>query len=436
MLGISERYPPLHLRCPPMPAGRPSRFRDLLSLQAVQGGGGVPVRAPQFVTRLVMLVAVPLLAALAAAAALIPLASARAAGSAGQPMSWGDPARGGPSCTTANCWTVPQPAGGPVADSAAVVSVDAENNFNLETLADGTVWAWGQGNSGQLGDGSTQSSAVPAQVQDLANVTMTGGGNSDAIALESDGTVWTWGLNNGGQLGDGQVGGHRDVPGMVSLPGAACAVDAGASRDYALLCNGTVWAWGQGALGGAAGPQASPVQVRRLAGVTEIASGNQFGYAEEANGTWWSWGYNRYGQLCDGTTSNRNAPGKVPALAGATEVSAGGNLQTDGHILALLPGGTAKACGDNADGQLGNGQAGGFSATPVTVAGLSGVTAVAAGGYHSMALDGMGNVWCWGGNDQGQVGNGTTADVDTPVEVLRGAAGMSAGSMHSLALTG
>jgi len=376
----------------------------------------------------------PLVAALMPALILV-ASSSPAQAAAGQPWSWGNPEKGGPVCHPAGCWTSPQPAWSPSVH-LTVTTVDAENNFNLAIMPGGTVEAWGQNRYGQLGDGTTQNTkSNPVQVTRLTGVTMTGGGNSDAIALESDGTVWTWGLNNGGQLGDGTSGGYRTVPGHVTLPGPACAVDAGASHDYALLCDGTVWAWGSGAHGdlgqGNTTQHDSPVQIRGLANVTAIASGNLFGLAKDSGGSWYGWGYDAYGQLCNGTTAKAVlTPQPVPSLSGVTEVSAGGNLNTDGHILALLPDGTVEACGANASGQLGDGSTT-KARRPARVANLTGITAIAAGGYHSLALDSSGNVWAWGGNDYGQVGNGATTDVLKPVEVLPGAGVISAGSLHS-----
>jgi len=349
-----------------------------------------------------------------------------------QPMSWGAPSKGGPACGGADCSQVPQPAGPPGA-----VSVDGENNFNLAVMGDGTVMAWGTGTSGQLGDGTAKSSAAPVQVQGLANVTQTAGGNSDAAALEGNGSVWTWGNNADGQLGIGSTN-HSTVPVQVGLPGPACAVNAGGDHDYALLCDGTVWAWGSGLDGqlgdGSTANQLTPVQVPGLPGVTAITSGNLFGLAQTSLGTVYGWGSGRFGQLCDGSTRNVRTPVLIPSLAGAAEVSAGGNIPRDGHTLALTAAGTVEACGDNADGQLGDGTPGGFSTSPQPVSGLSGVTSVSAGGAHSMALDAAGEVWAWGANEQGQVGDGSTADSDVPVPVLSGVTAISAGSMHSLAL--
>jgi hypothetical protein len=116
-----------------------------------------------------------------------------------------------------------------------------------------------------------------------------------------------------------------------------------------------------------------------------------------------------------------------------TRIDQGGNLTNDGHELALDATGAVWAWGDNARGQLGIGTQVN-SNIPVVVTGLpTGMVAARVGGEHSLALDSAGNVWAWGANQYGQVGNGTTANVLLPVEVLSGITQISAGSFHSLA---
>lgn len=357
-------------------------------------------------------------------------------------MVWGDSVRGGPSCPVPGCWETPQPVG-----VQGVTSVDAENTFNMEIGPGGTVWTFGQGKDGQLGDGSTASSRNPVQVTGLANIVQTDGGDSFAIALDSSGNVWTWGLNEHGMLGDGTTT-NSDVPVEVtSLPGPACAVAAGGAHAYALLCPddaadpGTVWAWGsnQGyALGDgiSTGNELMPIGIPGLTGITSIASGDMYGFAETPDGTVSAWGYNRFGMLCDGSTRAARVPTAVPLLDGVSQISGGGNFSTDGLTLALTTAGTVEACGDNADGELGNGTTAN-SDVPVPVTGPAGITDIAAGGAFGMAEDGSGDVYTWGANEDGQVGNGTTTDALTPVLVLSGAAsdGISAGSLHAMALS-
>lgn len=368
----------------------------------------------------------------APAAAFILLASAspgaHAAAAIGQPYQWGGHTG----------WPSDSPVvGGP----AGAAVVNAQNTFSMAIMPSGVVMAWGSGTDGDLGDGSTASSQQPVQVAGLSGITQVDGGDSDAIALQaSTGEVFDWGNNDQGQLGQGTSGGYDATPQQVSLPGPACAVAGGGFKLSAMMCDGTVYDWGDGwhgQLGDGSGTSSDvPVKVTGLSGITSVTAGNLFSLAENAAGQVWFWGFNGYGQSCDGGTSDQDSPQAIPALQDATQISAGGNEPVNGHLLALMPSGAVLACGQNADGQLGDGATvTSPAAMPVTVTGLPpNVTQVSAGGLSSMALSAAGGVWDWGGNSSGQVGDGSTSDALQPVKVLSGAIQVSAGSMHDLAL--
>jgi alpha-tubulin suppressor-like RCC1 family protein len=144
-----------------------------------------------------------------------------------------------------------------------------------------------------------------------------------------------------------------------------------------------------------------------------------------------AWGFNKDGELGNGTeTEQSTVPVAVSELSGVTAVAGGAR-----HSLALLGNGTVMAWGANGSGQLGNGSITG-SDVPVAVSGLSGVVAIAAGADYSLALLGNGTVMAWGANGSGQLGNGTTTGSDVPVAVsgLSEVTAISGGSEHSLAL--
>ncbi|MGH4022261.1 MAG: RCC1 domain-containing protein [Pseudonocardiaceae bacterium] len=134
--------------------------------------------------------------------------------------------------------------------------------------------------------------------------------------------------------------------------------------------------------------------------------------AAVAPGTLLAWGRNSSGQLGDGTTTDRALPTPVPNLTGVTALAEG-----SGHTLAVLSNGTVRAWGDNGNGELGDGTKTGRS-TPAPVPGLAGVVAVAAGSAHSLALLADGRLFTWGRNSQGQLGIGSSGgDQLTPVQV-------------------
>ena len=270
-------------------------------------------------------------------------------------------------------------------------------------------------------------------------------GAEHMLALKSDGTVvarattstggsaTARGYNGEGQLGDGTVTSRAGF-GDIRVGNDVVQVAAGSGHGLALRSDGTVWAWGfngAGELGdGTRTSRSTPVRVTGLSGVTQVAACGYFSVALRSDGTVWACGDNRGGQLGRGTTSNHEVtPARVRGLARVTKISAGGSF-----VLALRSDGTVRAWGDNQRCQLGNGTTA-SSPVPVTVPGLSRVTGISAGYDSSMATRASGisaitSVWTWGGNDVGQLGDGTLTSRSNPVRVSGlpvSIAGISAG---------
>jgi len=270
--------------------------------------------------------------------------------------------------------------------------------------------------------------SIPSSAQTIA------GGQTHSLALKNDGTVWAWGANGYGQLGDG-TNTNNKLPVQVSSLTNIIAVAAGIDHSLALKSDGTVWAWGYnyfGQLGnGTYTNSNTPVQVSSLTNIIAVAAGYQHSLALKSDGTVWTWGNNSSGQLGNGTNiSKSNTPVQVSSLTGITAIAGGGS-----HSLALKSDGTVWAWGANNSGQLGNGN-NTNSNTPVQVSSLTGITAIAGGGSHTLALKNDGTVWTWGNNNSGQLGNGNNTNSNTPVQVssLTGIIAIAAGSSHSLAL--
>ena len=180
----------------------------------------------------------------------------------------------------------------------------------------GTVWAWGYGGDGLLGNGSSVlTSPVPVMVTGLSDVIDVASGGQAGYAVKSDGTLWAWGHNVSGALGNGTTT-DSYVPVQVSGLTQVTAV-AGSTEGYALKSDGTVWGWGPGvygALGTASAGSTTPVQIAGLSGVTAIDGGIYAGYALKFDGTVWAWGLNGHGALGDGTTTNSPTPVQVRGL--------------------------------------------------------------------------------------------------------------------------
>jgi len=322
---------------------------------------------------------------------------------------------------------------------SGVSAVSAGGRHSLALLSGGTAMAWGDDEFGQLGNGSSETiSSVPVAVSGLSGVTAISAGENHSLALLSNGTVMAWGENESGQLGNGSFK-ESDVPVAVKGLTGVSAISAGGNHSLALLKTGTVMAWGDnesGELGNATVKNSDvPVAVKGgLSGVSAISAGGAHSLALLKTGTVMAWGNNESGQLGQGEQEEEppfsNVPVAVPGLTGVSGISAGAS-----YSLALLSGGTVKAWGAGAFGQLGNG-ATVEELAPVAVSGLSGVTSVSAGGDHSVALLSNGTAMAWGGNERGMLGDGMTgglSDVPVAVSGLTGVKGISAGGMHTLA---
>lgn len=346
-----------------------------------------------------------------------------------------------------------------------VIAVAGDHIHSLALKSDGTVWAWGANDTGQLGDGTTtlqRNTPVqvrgPGGVRYLTNVVAIAAGIRHSLALKSDGTVWNWGLNTYGGLGDGTTTDSNTPVQVKGLGGVGyltgvVAIAAGAGHGLALKSDGTVWAWGwnlRGQLGdGTTANRTTPIQVQGsggvgfLTGIVAVATAGQHSLALKSDGTVWAWGWNWAGQLGDGTTTNRATPVQVSALTGMRAVGAGGD-----HSLGVKSDGTLWAWGRNDMNQLGDGTTVDRT-TPVQVTGpggvgyLAGIESASGGAFHSLALMSDGTVWAWGRNVEGQLGNGTNTDESTPVQVhgsgrvgyLTKVRFVAAGYQHNLALT-
>ncbi|GII34365.1 RCC1 domain-containing protein [Planotetraspora mira] len=339
--------------------------------------------------------------------------------------------------------------------AANVTAVSAGGQHSLALLDNGTVQAWGNNDSGELGDGTSEDHPIPGVVTGLLSVRSISAGGSFSLARLSNGTVQAWGDNAIGQLGNGVVSPAVFLPAPVTGLTGVVAIAAGGTHGLALLSNGTVRAWGDNSSGqlgnGITGgnspvpvPVVGPGGVGVLSNVKAIAAGNDFSMALLNDGTVRAWGINTSGQLAQPAPILSNSvpvpvvgPGGVGVLSNVKAVDAGG-----AHSLALLTNNTVRSWGLNNFGQLGNGVTGGVSRTPVTVLGpggvgvLSDVALIAAGSSHSIAYLTNGPVNTWGNNFDGALGDGSIVSRDTPIGIRTGLIGITsiaAGTFFSLA---
>jgi alpha-tubulin suppressor-like RCC1 family protein len=319
-------------------------------------------------------------------------------------------------------FTVPAPV--QMTGISNIRAVSAGHDFILALRADGTVWGWGNNGRTQLGDGTSVSRSTPTRVRDpedatgvkpLGNVAAVSAGFSHSLALRSDGTVWAWGYNDHGQIGDGSTASVvRFVPVKVPNLTHVVAVAAGGNHSLALSSSGTVWAWGQNADGqlgiGSTASSSSPVQVPNLEGVVAVVPGAASSLALKADGTVWAWGNNQFGQLGNGQQPvGRSTPARV---MGIDQVVA---LTFHNHtVLALRADGTLWGWGYNHSGQVGTGTPSYSAVSPVRSVVLDGLVSISGGTAHSLVMRADGSVWSWGNNGYGQLGDSTLASHTTP----------------------
>ncbi|MCT2586690.1 RCC1 domain-containing protein [Actinophytocola gossypii] len=316
---------------------------------------------------------------------------------------------------------------------------------------DGAVYSWGLDDLAGLGTGEPYGlSTVPVRVNNLSGVTDIAAGLFAAYAVDSQGNAWAWGDNFNGALGDGTMTERRSPVRVQGLSGDVVQVAGGYDTGYALLADGTVWVWGTngGSFGNGeygtgcdqlpAGPGCrtlTPIQVPGLTDVTSIAATRSGTFAVKDDGSVWAWGFNDVGQLGLGTVGGPAcqddifapnclvlSPTRIDGLSGVAEIAHGSQSAT----YARTTDGTVLSWGFNADGQLGDGTTGEnctdpgvpncVRTSPAPVPGLTGVTDLAAGAQHALALRSDGSVVAWGMNNFHQV-NGGSPVVDTPVQV-------------------
>ncbi|HET9730281.1 MAG TPA: hypothetical protein VFR41_12700 [Acidimicrobiia bacterium] len=258
-----------------------------------------------------------------------------------------------------------------------VRAIAAGFGFSMALEADGTVLAWGNNQSGQLGDGNApEDHDRPAPVHGLragSGVVEIAAGSSFALVRKADGSVWAWGNGTSGQVGDGTKG-KQSAPTQVRGlgPGSqVVGISAGGAHALAVKADGSVVAWGHNASGqlgdGTIADRATPVVVRGLDAIVAVSAGFSFSVAVDKNGAVFAWGNNKSGEAGDGTApKDHHVPVHIATFGGAVRidaVAAGGS-----HVVAVAHDGTLWAWGNNSSGQVGNGQAPADAHLPVRVA--------------------------------------------------------------------
>ena len=321
-----------------------------------------------------------------------------------------------PSAVRAETYTMVSVAAGPPIGAG---DADAGGAQSVLALPDGRVFAWNR-------------ERTPMPIDDLSAVTAVSAGTLHALAVVQNGEVYAWGANGSGQLGDGT---HTKRQRPIQVPGLTNVVDAVAGRFHSLALteDGRVFAWGANARGqlgiGSSKSSRVPTEITSLSNIVAIDAGHSHSIAITRTGEVYVWGANGHGQLGDGSRKDRRSPVRI-ALDHVIAVAAGG-----GHTLALDRDDAVYSWGRGARGQLGTGSTA-FALEPTRIEGLL-AFAIAAGRDFSAAVRRDGALVMWGANDSGQLGDDTRIDRATPVvgPGLTGLSTLALGTRHAIAVT-
>lgn len=288
----------------------------------------------------------------------------------------------------------------------------------------GSLWMWGYNNGGMLGDSTTVSKSSPVQTTALGtNWKQVACNSSHTAAVKTDGTLWAWGLGTSGQLGDNTAV-SKSSP--VQITGAATtwkSVSVGTTHTAAIKTDGSLWSWGYNyyaALGigtqGSATNRSSPVQtVSAGFNWLKVVACNDTTLAIKTDGTLWGWGRGNLGQLGNNNTTQRNSPVQTGTNTNWKQISGSGTT-----VGAIKTDGTLWMWGAGTSGELGNETRTSVSSPVQTVAATTDWKQVSAGSQFAAAVKTDGTLWAWGLNNYGQLGDNTRDSKSSPVQIAGG----------------
>ena len=324
----------------------------------------------------------------------------------------------------------PQPAN--AAAMTGFTQVSAGNYFTCALKSDTTVWCWGINTSGQLGDGTTTLRNRPVQVNGLSGIVSVESSNDYACALKSDNTMWCWGNNGFGQLGNGTTT-NSSAPVQVSSLTGVTQFATGYGHVCALKSDGSVVCWGWNVMmnlgTGTTTSSSTPVTPSGLTSASQVRAGAYGGCVLLVDATVRCWGAGGSGQLGNGGTTYQTSTKTQPtALTGVSGLS---NAKGQ-HSCAIMSDKTIKCWGYNDHGQVGIGTTTN-QLTPALVTTISDVVDISSNNHTTCAVKTDGTAWCWGWAGWNQLGNGSNVDKFVPTEVpnVSGAIQISAGYTHT-----
>ena len=322
--------------------------------------------------------------------------------------------------------------------------VSAGDSHTTAIKTDGTLWTWGTGSFGRLGNGVT-TGIILTPVTTFAggnNWKQVSSGGSHTAAIKTNGTLWTWGLGTSGQHGTNDVT-NKSTPVTTFAGGTNWKqVSVGETYTVAIKTDGTLWTWGSssfGVLGNGVTIGSISTPVTTFAGGTnwkQVSASSNHSAAIKTDGTLWIWGTGTSGQLGINDITSRSTP--ITTFAGGTnwkQVSSGGY-----HTIALSDDGINKqlyAFGSNSFGDLGVPLSSSDWFPNQTFAGGTNWKQVSAGNGHTAAIKTDGTLWTWGSGSSVQLGINATGNRSTPVTTFAGGTDwkqVGSGGSHTVAI--
>ena len=331
---------------------------------------------------------------------------------------------------------------------APITPIIAGNAHSMAITADGDLWAWGLISCNQ-DYSETTTHLYPIRIMEEAISISTSigeipwsSGNTHSMALTADGMLWVWGVDireanalarSTGSRGWGSPSRQfSNIHTPINIMSNVVSVSAGGGHALAITSDGTLWGWGKswsGQLGESrSDSRGRPVVI--MDDVIAVSAGSAHTMIVTSNGDLWTCGRNSSGQLGDGTTDERRGPinqSPLKIMYDVNVISAGSS-----HSMAITSSGDLWAWGCNRYGQLGDGTTENRY-SPIKIA--HDMDLVSAGGSHTMAISYDGTLWGWGANRNGQLGDGTTENRYSPVWIMDDVVAVSVGYAHTLAIT-
>ena len=296
-------------------------------------------------------------------------------------------------------------------------SISGGNQHSLATKIDGTLWGWGYNNQAQLGQNNTTRYSSPVQIPGTTwNNVVALSNNSHTLATKTDGTLWSWGYGTSGQLGQNNTTRYSSP---AQVPGTTWnKLGGGENFSLATKTDGTLWSWGSNSYGQLGQNNrtrySSPIQIPGTTWSSISASNKQspfdlFSLATKTDGTLWAWGSNDFGQLGQNNRIKRSSPTQVPGTNWSSVY-----IGYD-HTLATKTDGTLWAWGSNYFGQLAQNNRTYYS-SPVQIPGTTWSSA-SCGEDQSLATKTDGTLWAWGIGSYGNLGQSNTTQYSSPVQI-------------------